>query len=598
MGMDDFAPDDDLRLDECVSRFAEPARRAVYEAMSLRRDVRHFQRDRDVDDETLTRVLAAAHLAPSVGFSQPWRFVVIRERARRARIRESFLRCRAAEADRFPPERRARYLAHRLEGILEAGVNLCVAVDLRSRGEAILGTTVQPEAVRASVCCAVQNFWLAARVEGIGVGWVSIVEPAVLRAELRLPAGVDPVAYLCVGHPVAFRSRPMLQETGWLERRRLEDLVHREHWSEAPEPGSELGTDDRSAPAVVTGQSHTASLAQQRELTKPLGSLGRLENLAAWYAAAVGAFPCEPPENAALVVFAADHGVVVEGVSAYSSQVTADMVCNIMAGGAAVNVLARRYRVKLALIDVGVAGDLSAAPVNPEVFLVSAKVAPGTRNLRREPAMTRAQAMAAMDVGIHQAEALASRGVALAAAGEVGIGNTTAAAALICAISGASPEEVTGSGTGVDEETRARKVRVVVDALGRAGGCSDAIDLLASFGGLELAAIVGFYLRCAERGVPVVLDGFLSSAAALVARSLRSNACRYFVASHASAERGSPVALRALGLEPILSLGMRLGEGTGAILGIELVRTAVTLQKQMATFATLGARKDAAGGIP
>src|SRR4029077_504294 len=134
----------------------------------------------------------------------------------RERIRESFLRCREAEAARFPPARRDRYLSYRLEGIAEAPLNVCVAVDLRSRGEAILGTTAQPEAVRASACCAVQNLWLAARAEGVGVGWVSIVEPAVLRRELSLPPGVEPIAYLCIGHPLAFRERPMLEESGWL----------------------------------------------------------------------------------------------------------------------------------------------------------------------------------------------------------------------------------------------------------------------------------------------------------------------------------------------------------------------------------------------
>src|SRR5262249_8437648 len=155
--------------------FADDARRAVYECIELRRDVRHFREDADVPAQVLLRILSAAHQAPSVGFAQPWGFVVVRERPMRERIRESFLRGREAEAARFAPDRREAYLAHKLEGILEAPVNLCVAVDLRDRGCAVLGTTAQPEALRASACCAVQNFWLAARAEGIGVGWVSIV---------------------------------------------------------------------------------------------------------------------------------------------------------------------------------------------------------------------------------------------------------------------------------------------------------------------------------------------------------------------------------------------------------------------------------------
>jgi 5,6-dimethylbenzimidazole synthase len=211
---------------ELAGEFSEVERLAVHAAIAQRRDVRHFIADRELDESALQRCLEAAHRAPSVGLSQPWGFVLVRDRQVRARIRESFLRCRAREAERFAPERRDHYLAHRLEGILEAPLNLCIAVDLRPGDEPVLGTTAQPEAIRASAYCAVQNLWLAARVEGIGIGWVSIVEPRVLRHELALPAGVEPVAYLCMGYPRAFRSTPMLEETGWGRRKPLASVVH------------------------------------------------------------------------------------------------------------------------------------------------------------------------------------------------------------------------------------------------------------------------------------------------------------------------------------------------------------------------------------
>jgi 5,6-dimethylbenzimidazole synthase len=226
---------------QAVGEFTEPAKRAVYDAIALRRDVRHFRSDCDVSQPLLERLLGAAHCAPSVGLSQPWGFIVVRDRAVRSRIRASFLRCRAAEAERYTPARRAAYLAHRLEGILEAPLNVCVAVDLRERAQPVLGTTAQPEALRASACCAVQNLWLAARAEGIGVGWVSIVELSVVRAELALPIGVEPVAYLCVGYPVAFRDAPMLEETGWGQRVGLRDAMHLDGvWCEhdTREPGA------------------------------------------------------------------------------------------------------------------------------------------------------------------------------------------------------------------------------------------------------------------------------------------------------------------------------------------------------------------------
>jgi nicotinate-nucleotide--dimethylbenzimidazole phosphoribosyltransferase len=572
---------------DAIGPFADDARRAVYEAIALRRDVRHFRED-DVADDVVTRILEAAHAAPSVGFSQPWGFVVVRDRARREAIRASFLRCREAEAIRFPAARREQYLAYRLEGILDAPVNVCVAVDLRSRGEAILGTTVQPEAVRASACCAVQNLWLAARAEGIGVGWVSIVEPAVLRAELSLPPGVEPIAYLCVGYPRAFRAKPMLEETGWLPRRPLSEVIHPDsRWRDEGAAAAPRAVES-AAPGEVPpfGEDARAeAMAHPATLTKPVGSLGRLEEIAAWYAGARGRFPAAAPASMRLAVFAADHGVVVEGVSAYGSQVTAAMVANIMAGGAAVNAMARRYGVDLTLVDAGVAGDLSHAPTAPVVPLVRAKVRAGTANLRTSDAMTRVEALAAIALG---ARVFRDHGAAdLVAMGEVGIGNTTAAAALVCALTGASPGAVVGRGTGIDDRTAARKVGVVEEAIARIGS-RDPIDVLAAVGGLELAAMAGFALEAARAKVGVVLDGFLAGAAALVASALDPRVRPYFVASHASAERGHRIALEALGLTPLLDLGLRLGEGTGALVAMDLVRTAVTTQLEMATFATAG----------
>ncbi len=581
---------------EAVGRFSDEARAAFYEVVRLRRDVRHFAPDADIDAATLRRILAAAHAAPSVGFSQPWGFVVVRDRAQRARIRESFLRCREAEASRFPPARRAEYLALRLEGIDEAALNVCVCVDLRPRPEAILGATAQPEAVRASVYCAVENLWLAARAEGVGVGWVSIVEPAVLRRELALPEGVHPAAYLCVGVPRAFRARPMLEETSWGSRRPLDDAVHEAGaWRAdvgAPAPA-------RWAPAAAASprieppdaEAGRRAREHQRHLAKPPGSLGRLEALAVWYAAARGAFPTPALRRLVLPVFAADHGLVVEAVSAYGSGLTAAAVCNILAGGAAVNVLARRHGVELLVVDVGVAGDLSAAPLCPEVPLTTAKVVSSTANLRRGDAMTEAEARAALEAGAAVADGPAA-GADLVGLGEVGIGNTTAAAALVCAFTGAPPDEVVGPGTGVDGPARARKSAVVADALRRHEHApGHPLATAAALGGAELVAMAGFALRCAASRVPVVLDGMLAGAAALLAAALDPGVVPYLAASHASAEPGARVALEHLGLAPLFDLGLRLGEGTGAILGMSLVRDAVALQAEMATFATAGVRR-------
>jgi nicotinate-nucleotide--dimethylbenzimidazole phosphoribosyltransferase len=582
---------DPILIPETVFAFTDEARRAVYDAIALRRDVRHFRPETEIEEGVLERVLAAAHLAPSVGFSQPWGFIVVRDRERRARIRASFLRCRAAEAARFPPGRREQYLAYRLEGILDAPVNLCVCVDLRSRGEAILGTTAQPEAVRASACCAVQNLWLAARVEGIGVGWVSIVEPAVLREEFSLPPGVEPIAYLCVGSPVAFRARPMLEEKGWSSRRSLEEVIHRERWRSEPALATPAPREERRAAAIppFDENARSAALAHQALLTKPAGSLGRLEEIAAWYAGARGRFPCPAPRDVVLALFAADHGVAAEGVSAYGSTVTAAMVANVMSGGAAVNALASRHGSRIALVDVGVSGDLSAVPRAPVVPLRSLRVRAGTRNLRREPALTRAETLQALEVGASVAAQAAADGADLLALGEIGIANTTPAAALVCAFTGAPPDEIVGSGTGLGTEALAHKIAVVRDALAlHRPDREDALSVLAALGGLEIAAMAGCALEAARHRLPVVVDGFIASAAALVACRLDPAVTSYLLAAHASAERGARVALRALGLSPLFDLDLRLGEGTGAVIAADLVRTAVVTQLSMATFATAG----------
>ncbi len=584
--------------------FPEEARRAVYDALALRRDVRHFDPASPMDDATLERILAAAHLAPSVGFSQPWAFIVVDDRDVRARIRESFLACRALEAARFPEARRAAYLATRLEGILDAPVNICVAVDLRPRPEAILGTTVQPESVRASATCAVQNLWIAARVEGVGVGWVSIVEPEVLRAELALPAGVEPIAYLCVGKPLAFRTKPMLEENGWLPRRPLSDVIHRGSRFREVTPAASRAdlVPSGSADRVPAFDASAASRARAHHamLTKPVGSLGRFEELAVWLAGVRGAFPVGPPERASLLLFAADHGVTREAVSAYGSEVTASMVGNVMAGGAAVSVLAERYGVDVTAIDVGVTGDLSSVPRAPKVPLVRAPIRGGTGNVRREAAMTRAEAEAAMQIGAERARLAIVAGAQAILVGEIGIGNTTAGALLTCAFTGARADAIVGRGTGLDDAGVVHKTRVVGDALSlhaAALASGDPLAILAAVGGLELAAITGAILASARLRTPVILDGFLTTAAALCAHAIDAEAARFMLSSHASAERGHARALAHLGLTPLLDLGLRLGEGTGAILALDLLRTAITLQRSMASFATAGVVGRAGGDL-
>lgn len=323
----------------------------------------------------------------------------------------------------------------------------------------------------------------------------------------------------------------------------------------------------------------------QAELTKPPGSLGRLEELSVFYAGAKGAFPVPTPKRCFIPVFGADHGVTAEGVSAFPAHLTTPILQNVVHGGAGICVLARQYDIELLAVDVGMTSDLVQSPA-ARVPALTHKIRRGTRNLKVEDAMTREEGEAALRLGVQIALAQAKAAVELVGVGEVGIGNTTASAALIAAFTGRSPEEVTGTGTGIDAAGRARKVAVVEQALARSRSKTSSFELACALGGLEILAMAGFMIGAASERIPVVLDGVIASAAAVVAHSLRPSVERYFVAAHRSTEPGMTAALEFLSLSPLIDLGMRLGEGTGSAIGISLVRTAVATCNEMATFAS------------
>jgi nicotinate-nucleotide--dimethylbenzimidazole phosphoribosyltransferase len=317
--------------------------------------------------------------------------------------------------------------------------------------------------------------------------------------------------------------------------------------------------------------------------TKPRGSLGRLEELARRVASLRGEAAPAPPHKA-LVVMAADHGVVEEGVSAYPAEVTGQMVANFARGGAALNVLARQAGARVEVVDLGVRFPVVGAQ-NVRVH----RLGPGTANFTRGPAMAREVAEDALDVGARLAGELADAGVTLLGLGEMGIGNTTASAALTCVLAGVAPEVATGRGTGVDDAGLARKVAAVRRALEvNRPDAADPLGTLAKVGGFEIAGLAGAALGAAARRVPVVLDGFISSVAGLVAARLCPRVAPFLIASHLSVEAGHARVLEALGQRPLLNLDLRLGEGSGAALALGLVDASLRVLHEMATFASAG----------
>lgn len=335
----------------------------------------------------------------------------------------------------------------------------------------------------------------------------------------------------------------------------------------------------RIAPPCATTEA--AARARQDSLTKPRGALGRLESLSVRLAAMTGRLDWLPREKAVFTL-AGDHGVVAEGVSLFPREVTVQMVANFAAGGAGVCVLARHVGARVVVADLGVAGDVSGC-----VGVLDRKVAPGTANIAVGPAMSREQMVEAVEAGIGLVDDLP--GLDLAATGEMGIGNTTPATAIACALLGRRPAEIAGPGTGLPPERVRAKAEVIERALAvNAPDPRDAWDVLRKVGGFEIAGLVGVVLGCAARRIPCVVDGFISTGAALVAARACPAALEYLLAGHRSAEPGHDLMLASLGLEPILDLGLRLGEGTGAVLAMSVVEAAARILVEMATFAEAG----------
>jgi len=325
--------------------------------------------------------------------------------------------------------------------------------------------------------------------------------------------------------------------------------------------------------------------AQSRHnlLTKPQGSLGILEELSIQLAGIQGKH-IPQIRHKAIITMAGDHGVVAEGVSAFPQQVTAQMVDNFLGGGAGINVITRQIGARIIVVDMGVASELEAHPQ-----LLSRKVAFGTQNMSQGPAMTREQAVRTIETGIEVVTSEVAKGLDIVGTGDMGIGNTTVSSAICAVMTGKPVAEVTGRGTGIADKQLTHKVKVISRALAvNRPDPNQSLDVLAKVGGFEIGGLVGVMLGAAAHRIPVVIDGFISGAAALIATALSPELNDFLIAAHVSAEAGHHLLLKHLGLKPLLDLGMRLGEGTGAALGIFLSETAARVLAEMSTFAEAG----------
>ncbi|MFE1898957.1 nicotinate-nucleotide--dimethylbenzimidazole phosphoribosyltransferase [Streptomyces yangpuensis] len=567
--------------------YDEAEREAVLRVMRERRDIRKGFRTDPIPHEVLLRVLEAAHTAPSVGHSQPWDFVVIRSADTRRTMHELAQRQREAYAKSLPKGRAKQFKELKIEAILDTPVNIVVTADPTRGGRHTLGRHTQPQMAPYSSALAVENLWLAARAEGLGVGWVSFFDEREMVRELGLPEHLEVVAYLCVGYVDEFPEEPELAQAGWSQRRPLSWVVHEETYGRRALPGEEphdLLSETVASIRPLDAKALGEAWERQKRMTKPAGALGMLEIISAQLAGLSRVCPPPIPEPAAVAIFAGDHGVHAQGVTPWPQEVTTQMVANFLGGGAVCNAFANQVGAEVCVIDVGVAGDLPATP-----GLLPRKVRPGTADLSTGPAMTREEAVAAIEVGIETARDLVAAGNKALLTGEMGIANTTVSAALISVFTGVDPSEVTGRGTGINDETHARKVDVVRRALElHQPDPADPIGVLAAIGGLEHAAIVGLLLGGSSLRTPVILDGVSAGAAALVARAIAPESLSACIAGHRSAEPGHVAALNKLGLRPLVDLDLRLGEGTGALLALPLVQSAARAMHEVATFDSAG----------
>ncbi|MGY6020997.1 nicotinate-nucleotide--dimethylbenzimidazole phosphoribosyltransferase [Streptomyces spinosirectus] len=567
--------------------YDDAEREAVLKVMRERRDIRNGFRSDPIPHEVLLRVLEAAHTAPSVGHSQPWDFVVIRSADTRRSMHELAMRQRDAYAKSLPKGRAKQFKELKIEAILDTPVNIVVTADPTRGGRHTLGRHTQPQMAPYSAALAVENLWLAARAEGLGVGWVSFFDEREMVRALGLPDHLEVIAYLCVGYVDEFPDEPELMQAGWSKRRPLSWVVHEETYGRRALPGEEphdLLAETVAQIRPLDAKALGEAWERQKRMTKPAGALGMLEIISAQLSGLSRQCPPPIPEPAAVAIFAGDHGVHAQGVTPWPQEVTAQMVANFLGGGAVCNAFAGQVGAEVCVVDVGVATDLPATP-----GLLPRKVRAGTSDMTTGPAMSREEAKQAIEVGIETARDLVAAGNKALLTGEMGIANTTASAALISVFTGTDPAEVTGRGTGINDETLARKTEVVRRAIEvHQPDPADPIGVLAAIGGFEHAAMVGLLLGGASLRTPVILDGVSAGAAALVARAIAPEVLAACIAGHRSAEPGHVAALNKLGLRPLVDLDLRLGEGTGALLALPLVQSTARAMHEVATFDSAG----------
>ncbi|MBF4518819.1 nicotinate-nucleotide--dimethylbenzimidazole phosphoribosyltransferase [Flavobacterium sp. ANB] len=548
--------------------------------LKSRRDTRHFTTD-EVPDEVIEKALQAGHWAPSVGLTDATRYYIIKSAEVKSAIKDLFLDYnKKAEELTDNPEQKEHYKSLKLEAIEEAPIGLIIAYDRAVLNKFTIGTVGSNEAVKFSSVCAAQNIWLSLTEQGFGMGWVSILNYYQFKKILNLPDNIEPLGYFCIGKPATnYDNQPMLQQLHWKQKSEAPDCKEIKNITESPVSDFYLESQSENK-----NESDFNRLLQEKidSKTKPLDALGTLE-IVAFQMATV--FETLNPRitNPNIVVFAADHGIANQGVSAYPQDVTRQMVGNFLEGGAAINVFCNQNNIQLSIVDAGVNYDF---PTNSN--LINAKIAKGTQSFLHAPAMSETELQLCFEKGKLIVEEIAKTGSNCIGFGEMGIGNTSTASVLMSLLTNFSIEECVGKGTGVADEKLLQKQEILKNAIQNYSGQADLMQQLAYFGGFEIIQMASGMLTAFKNKMLILVDGFICSVAFLIASKINPNIKKNAVFCHCSAEKAHQKLLHYLEVKPILNLDLRLGEGTGCAIAFPILKSAEAFLNEMASFESAG----------
>ncbi|KIX22213.1 nicotinate-nucleotide--dimethylbenzimidazole phosphoribosyltransferase [Flavobacterium sp. 316] len=551
----------------------------LYEIIASRRDTRHFTTDK-VPNEVLEKAIEAGHHAPSVGLTDATRYYIIESDTIKKKIKTLFLAYHEKAANETDDEaQKESYLKLKLEAIEEAPIGMVIAYDRSVLDSFTIGTVGSNEAIKFSAVCAAQNIWLSLTEQGYSMGWVSILNYYDFKSILNIPEHIEPLGYFCIGKPATdYGNQPMLQQLHWKEKKTVANVIKVKEIQEVTKTTFTIEKE-------TTFKSEDLVQKLQYKIdhkTKPEGALGLLEKLALQIGLA---FKTETPQiqNPHIVVFAADHGIANHGVSAYPQEVTRQMITNFLEGGAAINVFCKQSNIALEIVDAGVNYDF---PTN--INLINKKVAKGTQSFLQTAAMSYTEMELCFQNGATVVNEIHQKGSNCIGFGEMGIGNTSTASVLMTVLTSFSIEECVGKGTGVINEKLENKINILSKAIQNYTGSNELEELIAHFGGFEILQMAGGMLQAYQNNMLILVDGFISSVAFLIAYKKKPAIKANTIFCHCSEEKAHKTLLDYLEIEPVLHLNMRLGEGSGCAVAFPIIQSAIVFLNEMASFESSG----------